>query len=381
MGRARHAGVPERTSTGCATTVRARRDTAGAGGAAPRAPADAGERARQPRPAGRAVRRSRSGRSRPPSAAAPAARGRGRRRRARGARAHRRAGPGHQHARRHADARGPAGLSAGEGRERAGAPGEPGPRDALRAAVRAHRAAPAPYPTHLATYTSARSRLHARERGGTEACRSAGRDGRASRSPRPSPSGAASTPSASTTRCTTVGATPWEARALRADPAQRSAHQELLLQRRELRVPRAGDPRRHQVPQARHHRRRGRHLSLEVRRRLDRGPAASLRERRSCRRAGRRGTSPLGVSAATSTCSPPPGRSRASRPGASATFTQTLFVGPKLQAQLDATAPELERVADYGGCGSSRARCSGCSTRCTRSSATGASRSSSSRSC
>ena len=37
-----------------------------------------------------------------------------------------------------------------------------------------------------------------------------------------------------------------------------------------------------------------------------------------------------------------------SRPAAAATFTQTLFVGPKLQAQLEPTAPELERVADYG---------------------------------
>jgi YidC/Oxa1 family membrane protein insertase len=35
-------------------------------------------------------------------------------------------------------------------------------------------------------------------------------------------------------------------------------------------------------------------------------------------------------------------------PGASAAFTQTLFAGPKLQAQLEATAPELGRVADYG---------------------------------
>jgi YidC/Oxa1 family membrane protein insertase len=35
-------------------------------------------------------------------------------------------------------------------------------------------------------------------------------------------------------------------------------------------------------------------------------------------------------------------------PGATGEFTQTLFVGPKLQAQLEATAPELGRVADYG---------------------------------
>ncbi|MFI4880138.1 MAG: membrane protein insertase YidC [Steroidobacterales bacterium] len=35
-------------------------------------------------------------------------------------------------------------------------------------------------------------------------------------------------------------------------------------------------------------------------------------------------------------------------PGDSAQFTTTLFTGPKLQAQLEATAPELGRVADYG---------------------------------
>jgi YidC/Oxa1 family membrane protein insertase len=35
-------------------------------------------------------------------------------------------------------------------------------------------------------------------------------------------------------------------------------------------------------------------------------------------------------------------------PGGTAEFSQALFVGPKLQAQLDATSPELGRVADYG---------------------------------
>jgi YidC/Oxa1 family membrane protein insertase len=35
-------------------------------------------------------------------------------------------------------------------------------------------------------------------------------------------------------------------------------------------------------------------------------------------------------------------------PGASAQFPLTVFAGPKLQDQLDATAPELDRVADYG---------------------------------
>ena len=35
-------------------------------------------------------------------------------------------------------------------------------------------------------------------------------------------------------------------------------------------------------------------------------------------------------------------------PGDSAQFTTTLFAGPKLQSQLEATAHELGRVADYG---------------------------------
>ncbi|HVN46221.1 MAG TPA: membrane protein insertase YidC [Steroidobacteraceae bacterium] len=35
-------------------------------------------------------------------------------------------------------------------------------------------------------------------------------------------------------------------------------------------------------------------------------------------------------------------------PGGSGRFTVTLFAGPKLQGQLDATAPELGRVTDYG---------------------------------
>jgi YidC/Oxa1 family membrane protein insertase len=35
-------------------------------------------------------------------------------------------------------------------------------------------------------------------------------------------------------------------------------------------------------------------------------------------------------------------------PGATGEFKETLYVGPKLQAQLEETGPELERVADYG---------------------------------
>jgi YidC/Oxa1 family membrane protein insertase len=42
------------------------------------------------------------------------------------------------------------------------------------------------------------------------------------------------------------------------------------------------------------------------------------------------------------------GPERTVAPGDSAQFTTTLFAGPKLQGQLEATAPELGRVADYG---------------------------------
>jgi len=42
------------------------------------------------------------------------------------------------------------------------------------------------------------------------------------------------------------------------------------------------------------------------------------------------------------------GPAEALAPGASAELSQTLFAGPKLQSQLEATAPELGRVADYG---------------------------------
>lgn len=39
---------------------------------------------------------------------------------------------------------------------------------------------------------------------------------------------------------------------------------------------------------------------------------------------------------------------RSVAPGDSAKFAERLFVGPKLQKQLEATGPELDRVADYG---------------------------------
>ena len=42
------------------------------------------------------------------------------------------------------------------------------------------------------------------------------------------------------------------------------------------------------------------------------------------------------------------GPERSVAPGGSAEFRQTLFVGPKLQAQLEAAGAELDRTADYG---------------------------------
>ena len=42
------------------------------------------------------------------------------------------------------------------------------------------------------------------------------------------------------------------------------------------------------------------------------------------------------------------GPTRTVAPGSSANFGETLYVGPKLQAQLEAISPRLDRVADYG---------------------------------
>ncbi|HEV7632552.1 MAG TPA: membrane protein insertase YidC [Steroidobacteraceae bacterium] len=42
------------------------------------------------------------------------------------------------------------------------------------------------------------------------------------------------------------------------------------------------------------------------------------------------------------------GPTKAIAAGETGTYKQTLFIGPKLQAQLETTGPELERVADYG---------------------------------
>ncbi|MGH8211078.1 MAG: membrane protein insertase YidC, partial [Steroidobacteraceae bacterium] len=42
------------------------------------------------------------------------------------------------------------------------------------------------------------------------------------------------------------------------------------------------------------------------------------------------------------------GATRSVAPGAAATFGETLYIGPKLQSQLEKISPRLDRVADYG---------------------------------
>ncbi len=42
------------------------------------------------------------------------------------------------------------------------------------------------------------------------------------------------------------------------------------------------------------------------------------------------------------------GQTHTVAPGATATFSQTLYIGPKLQSQLEKISPRLDRVADYG---------------------------------
>ena len=106
-------------------------------------------------------------------------------------------------------------------------------------------------------YSSAQTRLSARRRRG--AARAADLDRRRRRHGHqdlrlPSRRSTRST-SSTTSQNHSRGAL--GSRALRADPAQRSAHQALDVQRRELRLPRPGALRRHEVPQARHRRRRG----------------------------------------------------------------------------------------------------------------------------
>ena len=63
--------------------------------------------------------------------------------------------------------------------------------------------------------------------------------------------------------------------------------------------------------------------------------------------------------------------------GSSASFTEKLFVGPKLQDQLRRSVRSSSSPSTTASSRSSPTRCSGCCARCTSSSRTGASRSSS----
>jgi YidC/Oxa1 family membrane protein insertase len=62
-------------------------------------------------------------------------------------------------------------------------------------------------------------------------------------------------------------------------------------------------------------------------------------------------------------------------PGATQTVNSVLFAGPEEERKLEAIAPGLDLVKDYGISRSSPSRCTGCSHSCTASSATGAGRS------
>ena len=88
------------------------------------------------------------------------------------------------------------------------------------------------------------------------------------------------------------------------------------------------------------------HLVARGARRLARRAAAPLRERH--RAAARRAVALHAGVGGRPVPARRDGPAQTVAPGASAQFAATLFVGPKLQAQLDATAPELDRVADYG---------------------------------
>jgi len=121
----------------------------------------------------------------------------------------------------------------------------------------------------------------------------------------------------------------------------------LDVRRRELRLPRPRDLRRQQVPQARHHRQRTRASFAQN---VTNGWIATMQHHF--------------VSAAV----PPAGEDyhftlgqdgdhalltyrgplKAVPAGTTGRFTETLFVGPKLQAQLETVGPRLELTADYG---------------------------------
>ena len=174
-------------------------------------------------------------------------------------------------------------------------------------------------------------------------------------------------------------AAPLESRVVRAVRAPHVFAEALDVRRRELRLPRPGDLRRQEVPRSSTSTTRTTRSSHAVDRgRLDGGDAAPLRVG-----GGAAGTArPIEFTAAREGDALAGRLSRAAEERAgrarTATFNETLFVGPKLQDQLKTAGPKLEprrrlRQA-HDPCA---AALLAAASRCTSSSATGASRSSS----
>ena len=182
------------------------------------------------------------------------------------------------------------------------------------------------------------------------ACRSPGPTARASRSPRPSSSSAACSPSASSTRSTTVGTAPWVlrsyARIVRTDPpVERSMFK---VESFAFRGP-AYLRRRQSYQQAQHREdATTRRCPTSVDERLDRRHAASLRQRGRPGPTKHRTTSRCGVNGREYMLGVAGPGCRRWRPAPRRSFKENLFVGPKLQKQLETLHRNSSRVADYG---------------------------------
>ena len=251
-------------------------------------------------------------------------------------RAHRRARRGHQHCAAARSARRPAEVSEGEGRGRAGAPGEPGRPRRCTCCRPVSPARAGPAPSHLTPFTSERLRLPAGQRSELRVPltwtddqgvtvtktfifhRGAYRIERGVRGAR-------------------IAARALDRRPLRADPAQRPAHQALDLQRRQLRLhgPAIYDGTKYRKLD---HDRPRRQPPVAGSARTAGSPRCSTTSSApSCRRRMRL---PLHAERLRR---PVPARRRRSaahrRAGATAQFTQTLFVGPKLQRSSTRPTP------------------------------------------
>ena len=188
-------------------------------------------------------------------------------------------------------------------------------------------------PDHLATYDGAGIGVRARQRA-ARAKDSAHLDATtpASRSPRPILSGAAITPFTSTTRSTTRAA-PLERRFVCADSAPAAQGRALDVQRRELRVCRPRGLRRYALQKLKIDDEEDRSLNVTV---TD-GWLASMQHHFVAAACPPRSSriSFASRSRARSICSVPSGHAERSRLGGKAAFGETVFVGPKLQAQLE----------------------------------------------